>query len=66
MRRILSAVTDHGDVVWEPFGGLASAAVAAVESGRFPCVAEIDHDFSEIAAQRLDDARAGRDPEEDE
>jgi site-specific DNA-methyltransferase (adenine-specific) len=66
MRRILSAVTDHGDVVWEPFGGLASAAVAAVESGRFPCVAEIDHDFSEIAAQRLDDARAGRDPEGDE
>jgi site-specific DNA-methyltransferase (adenine-specific) len=66
MRRILTAVTDRGDVVWEPFGGLASASVAAVEMGRFPCVAEIDHDFAEIAAQRLDDALAGRDPETDE
>jgi len=66
MHRILSAVTDPGDVVWEPFGGLASAAVAAVESGRFPCVAEVDHDFAEIAAQRLDDARSGRDQEDDE
>jgi site-specific DNA-methyltransferase (adenine-specific) len=66
MRRILNAVTDPADVVWEPFGGLASAAVAAVETGRFPCVAEIDHDFAEIAAQRLDDALTGRDPEGDE
>jgi hypothetical protein len=66
MRRIINAVTDEGDVVWEPFGGLASASVAAVESGRFPCVAEIDHDFAEIAAQRLDDAIAGRDPEAEE
>ena len=65
MRRILGAATDEGDVIWEPFGGLASASVAAVETGRFPCVAEIDHDFAEIAAQRLDDALAGRDPELD-
>ncbi len=65
MRRILGAATDQGDVIWEPFGGLASASVAAVETGRFPCVAEIDRDFAEIAAQRLDDAVAGRDPEAD-
>ena len=36
MQRILSAATDPGDIVWEPFGGLASASVAAVETGRFP------------------------------
>jgi hypothetical protein len=53
-------------VVWEPFGGLASASVAAVEGGRFPCVAEVDHDFAEIAAQRLDDAIAGRDQESED
>ena len=63
MRRILTAVTAEGDVVWEPFGGLASASVAAIGAGRFACVAEADHDFAEIAAQRLDDAAAGRDPE---
>jgi hypothetical protein len=27
-----------------------------VETGRFPCVAELDHDFAEIAAQRLEAA----------
>jgi hypothetical protein len=37
-----------------------------VETGRVPCVAEIDHDFAEIAAQRLDDALAGLDPEADD
>jgi site-specific DNA-methyltransferase (adenine-specific) len=63
MRRVLSAATDAGDVVWEPFGGLASASVAAVEMGRSAFVAEIDHDFAEIASQRLDDALAGRDTE---
>jgi DNA methylase len=66
MRRILNAVTGQGDVIWEPFGGLASASVAAVEMGRFPCVAEIDHDFAEIAVQRIDDALAGLDPEADD
>jgi site-specific DNA-methyltransferase (adenine-specific) len=62
MRRILAAVTAPGDVIWEPFGGLASASVAAVAMGRLACVAEVDHDFAEIAAQRLDDAIAGREP----
>jgi len=66
MNRIIRAVTDPGEVVWEPFGGLASASVAAVQTGRFPCVAEVDHDFAEIAAQRLEDAVAGRDQEVDD
>ena len=56
MHRILNAVTDPGDVIWEPFGGLASASVAAVQAGRFPCVAELDHGFAELAARRLIDA----------
>jgi site-specific DNA-methyltransferase (adenine-specific) len=53
MHRILRAVTNKGDVIWEPFGGLASGSVAAVQAGRFPCVAERDRDFAELAAQRL-------------
>jgi DNA methylase len=61
MRRIVHAVTEAGGVVWEPFGGLASASVAAVELGRFACVAETDHEFGDIAAQRLHDALAARD-----
>ncbi len=63
MRRSWPPATGEGDVVWEPFGGLASASVAAIGAGRFACVAEADHDFAEIAAQRLDDAAAGCDPQ---
>ena len=61
MRRIIGSATQIGDVVWEPFGGLASASVAAVGMGRVPCVAEIDRDHAKIAAQRLKDAVAARD-----
>lgn len=56
MRRILAACTEPGDVVWEPFGGLCSAAVAAVEMGRFPVAAEPVTDFYELATLRLTQA----------
>jgi site-specific DNA-methyltransferase (adenine-specific) len=56
MRRIIEAATDTDDVVWEPFGGLASASVAAVELGRLACVAETDGAFAELAARRLTQA----------
>jgi site-specific DNA-methyltransferase (adenine-specific) len=53
MRRIVHASTVEGDVVWEPFGGLASASVAAVRLGRHACVAEISPRFQGIAYGRL-------------
>lgn len=53
MERIIRAVTDENDVVWEPFGGLASASVAAVALKRLPFVAEIDPDFARLAEERL-------------
>lgn len=56
MRRQVQAVTRPGDVVWEPFGGLASASVAAVELGRRAYVAELNLTFQDIAAARLDRA----------
>ena len=58
MRRQVQAVTDPGDVVWEPFGGLASASVAAVSMGRRAFVAELNPTFQSIAADRLNDAQA--------
>lgn len=58
MRRQVTAVTDAGDVVWEPFGGLASASVAAVELGRRAYVAELNKTFQDIAEGRLRDAAA--------
>lgn len=62
MERLVRAVTDTGDVVWEPFGGLASASVAAVALGRQAYVAEIDKDFAKLAAERLRTAETLYDP----
>lgn len=62
MESIVSAVTQEGDVVWEPFGGLASASVAAVALGRRPYMAEIDPEFAKIAESRLRDAAAVANP----
>jgi len=36
MERQILACTDPGDVVWEPFGGLCSASVAAIRTGAAP------------------------------
>lgn len=66
MERIVHAVTDPEDVVWEPFGGLASGSVAAVALGRYACVAEIDPEFAALAEERLSAAAAQASPMEEE
>jgi site-specific DNA-methyltransferase (adenine-specific) len=53
MERLIMAVTEPGDVVWEPFGGLCSASVAAVTMGRRAFAAETDPAFADLAAERL-------------
>ncbi len=53
MRRILTAASAPGDVVWEPFGGLCSGSVAAVELGRRAFAAEPNKTFHDLAAKRL-------------
>lgn len=55
MKLIIEASSDPGDVVWEPFGGLCSAAVAAHLLGRRCYAAEIEKDFFEVAVKRLQD-----------
>ena len=56
---ILRASTEPGDLVWEPFGGLCSVAIAALKLDRRCLSAEIRRDFYEIAVRRLEgyDAR---------
>ena len=56
MERILTSSTKPGDVLWEPFGGLCSAAVAAVSLGRDPYAAELIEDHYQTAALRLAEA----------
>jgi hypothetical protein len=57
MERLITAVTEPGDVVWEPFGGLCSASVAAVRLGRRAFTAETDPVFADLAGERLRGAR---------
>ncbi|WP_404816994.1 DNA methyltransferase [Streptomyces thermolineatus] len=66
MERIISAVTRPGDVVWEPFGGLASASVAAVALGRKAYVAEVDAEFCRLAEERLSIASMNSDAQAEE
>jgi hypothetical protein len=58
MTRILDASTDPGDVVWEPFGGLFSASVAAMGLSRRAFACEIDPTYFHYGVERL--ARAAR------
>lgn len=53
LERTIVASSDPGDVVWEPFGGLCSAAIAAVNTERRCCSAEILPDYYAAARERL-------------
>jgi site-specific DNA-methyltransferase (adenine-specific) len=46
--------SDEGDVVWEPFGGLCSAAIASHNTGRKCYSAEINPEYFEEARKRLE------------
>lgn len=53
LTRQIEAVTARGDVIWEPFGGLCSATVAAVRQGRIAHAAELHETYSGAAAARI-------------
>lgn len=50
---VIEAVTDTGDVVWEPFGGLFTACVAAGVLGRKSFGAEIDPTWFHYGRKRV-------------
>lgn len=53
MSRIIEAATKPGQVVWEPFGGLFSASVAARRLGRRSFGAELDGTYFHYGVERL-------------
>ena len=53
LEQIILASSDPGDVAWEPFGGLCSVAIAAVNTGRECHSAEILPDYFTAARERL-------------
>ena len=54
LEMIVRASSDEGDVIWEPFGGLCSATIAAHKLRRRACAAECVPEFFNIAVKRLD------------
>ena len=54
LEQIILASSDPGDIVWEPFGGLCSAAVAAINVGRRCFSAETNREYYRAARERLD------------
>ena len=60
MEQIIRSTSDSGDVVWEPFGGLCSASVAAMRLGRRAFAAELNPDFYMAAVRRIHDEETRR------
>jgi site-specific DNA-methyltransferase (adenine-specific) len=53
MQQIILASSDEGDIIWEPFGGLFSASLAAREVGRKAYAAELDPDYFALGVSRF-------------
>lgn len=53
MSLIIEASSDIGDVIWEPFGGLFSASIAARKLNRRTFGGEIDSTYFQIGLQRF-------------
>lgn len=62
MKRQILASTEPGDVVWEPFGGLCSASIAALHTGRRAYAAEVNPDYFAVASERLAAEALEKDP----
>lgn len=53
MQQIIEASSEAGDVVWEPFGGLFSASLAARNTGRRAFAAEMDWTYFSTGVDRF-------------
>ena len=53
VRRALLASTREGELVFDPFCGSGTTAVAAKELGRFFVGAELEEEYAELAARRI-------------
>lgn len=54
VERCVLALTDEGDAVLDPYGGVGSAVIAAVKNGRKGIAADRDESYVAIARDRLE------------
>lgn len=55
IKRVIEMTSDEGDVVWDPFAGLCTSAVASAALNRQCYCAEVNADVFEIAKGRVQD-----------
>ena len=55
IKRIIELTSDENDVVWDPFAGLCTSAIASLELNRSCFCAEMNTDVFEIASNRVKD-----------
>lgn len=60
VRRALLASTAEGDLVFDPFSGSGTTAVAAKELDRFFVGAEMEEEYARLASRRIRAAERGR------
>ena len=54
IERIINASSDPHDVVWDPFAGVGTTAIAAINTGRRAYASEINPDYWAAAGRRLE------------
>jgi len=59
IERLILALTREGELVFDPFAGVASAGVAAALTGRRFCGCEVDRDYVDIGKRRIDGTADG-------
>jgi adenine-specific DNA-methyltransferase len=59
VERLVLSMTNPGDVVLDPYGGVGSSVLAAVLHGRRGAMAETSAEYVDIAMKRLHDAEQG-------
>ena len=59
LRRALLASTQEGELVFDPFCGSGTTAVAAKELGRFFVGAELEREYCELAGRRIGATKRG-------
>lgn len=60
IERLVLALTNPGDLVFDPFSGVASAGVAAAIHGRRFWGCELIESYAKVGRDRIDEALAGR------
>jgi len=57
MQRLVFALSEPGDVIYDPFAGSGTTLIAARDAGRLAVGVELDERFCEVAADRLAQGR---------